>query len=115
MKKVIIAGGRDFKDWSLFMDSVLPLLYSNDVQIFCGGATGADHLGEVFATEKGLSIKYFRPEWKKHGKAAGPIRNADMAKEADVLILFWDGVSKGSRSMLEQAVRNKVETHIIYY
>lgn len=50
-------------------------------------------------------VKYreFPADWKTHGKAAGPIRNRQMAAYADALLLIWDGQSRGSASMLEEA------------
>ena len=36
-----------------------------------------------------------------HDKAAGPIRNRQMAEYADYLIAFWDGESRGTRNMIE--------------
>ena len=59
----------------------------------------ADNKGAHWASHHDIPVKYFRPDWDKRGKAAGPIRNQEMAKYADVLLLIWDGKSKGSLSM----------------
>lgn len=45
----------------------------------------------------------FPADWETHGKAAGPIRNRKMAQEADILVLIWDGKSKGSANMKKEA------------
>lgn len=45
-------------------------------------------------------------DWKRDGKAAGPIRNRAMAEYADALILVWDGSSRGSGNMLGEARRH---------
>lgn len=50
-------------------------------------------------------IKKFYPDWGKHGKAAGPIRNKQMAEYADALLLIWDGESKGSKNMKEEMLK----------
>ena len=68
-------------------------------ELVCGGAMGVDNEGAHWASHHDVPVKYFRPDWNKHGKAAGPIRNQEMAKYADVLLLIWDGKSKGSLSM----------------
>ncbi len=47
-------------------------------------------------------LKEFPPDWEKHGKAAGPIRNKEMAEYADALLLIWDGKSRGSASMKKE-------------
>lgn len=49
--------------------------------------------------------KEFPADWKAHGKAAGPIRNKQMAEYADALLLIWDGESKGSASMKNEMLK----------
>ena len=44
-----------------------------------------------------LSGKRFPADWDKHGRAAGPIRNAQMARYADAVALFPGG--RGTASM----------------
>jgi hypothetical protein len=43
--------------------------------------------------------KVFLADWETQGKAAGPIRNKEMAEYADALLLIWDGESRGSANM----------------
>ena len=104
MYKVIIAGTRDFADYVLlcsFADEALAGM--DDIEIVSGGARGADALGERYAREHGYALKVFPAEWKKWGRAAGPIRNGQMAGYADALIAFWDGRSAGTRDMIRKA------------
>jgi len=72
----------------------------NQVQIVSGTARGADKLGEAYAYSHGLSVKRFPADWESHGKAAGVIRNAEMAEYCDAAIIFWNGVSKGTKNMI---------------
>ena len=51
--------------------------------IISGCQTGADTLGEQYAISNGMNIIKKHPNWEKFGKAAGPIRNAEMANIAD--------------------------------
>lgn len=99
--KTIIAGTRDFDDYEA-MRNVLRGEHLRITEVVSGTASGADALGEQWAEEHGILITKFRADWKKHGKAAGPIRNAEMAAYADYLFLFWDGKSRGSASMLRE-------------
>ena len=57
----------------------------------------------VNAIENGYEIRKFVADWDKYGKAAGPIRNEQMAIEADYIICFWDYKSRGTKSMIENA------------
>ena len=71
------------------------------------------------AAETGIPIQVFPAEWKKYGRAAGPIRNRamlDYAKEeTPVVAAFWDGQSRGTGNMLKQAKAAGVECHIFSY
>lgn len=117
MKKVIIAGPRDFTDKELVwkeLDELL-ILYerpiTEDIVIFEGGAKGVDCLAHEYALENDYSVKQFPADWSL-GKKAGPIRNEQMAKEADVLIAFYNG-SKGTTSMIKLAMQYGLRIHII--
>lgn len=105
MMKVIIAGSRDIKrkdvrqaielcPWSGFISSVIS-----------GTARGADQEGEQWAGENNLEIERYPANWEKEGKKAGPLRNLEMAKNADGLIAIWDGRSRGTKSMIDYALK----------
>jgi hypothetical protein len=53
-------------------------------------------------------VKEFPANWVEHGRAAGPIRNGQMADYADALIAVWDGKSKGTGNMINQARENRL-------
>ena len=117
--KVIIAGGRDFSDFGLLKrkcDYYLRKRLTKDkVIIISGHASGADVLGERYAQERHLSCEAHPADWKKHGKAAGPIRNAEMAEVADALIAFWDGQSRGTANMINLAKSKGLEITVVRY
>ena len=71
-------------------------------EVVCGMAKGADRLGKMWAEWYGKATSDWFPNWAKYGKAAGPIRNKQMAEYADAAIVFiWDG-SRGSADMIKQ-------------
>src|SRR5687767_3965572 len=100
--KLIIAGGRDYK-FSVDDFVVLEKLHRQHqiTEVVSGKARGADFYGEVWAYEHQIPIKAFPADWKTHGKAAGPIRNQEMARYADAVALFPGG--KGTESMFKEA------------
>jgi len=51
------------------------------------------------------SIITFTPEWDKYGKRAGAIRNQEIVNEADTIIAFWDGQSKGTKITIDMALK----------
>lgn len=105
--RVIIAGSRHYADYSQLRDVCDNLLadkcQTHRIVIVSGGAQGADRLGENYARERGYALKRYPAQWDKYGRAAGPIRNAEMARNADALVLFWNGKSRGSLNMKEEA------------
>lgn len=73
--------------------------------VVCGGARGADTFGFDWAWERQIPVQHFLPEWSRHGKKAGIIRNTEMARNADALIAIWNGKSRGTEHMIEEARR----------
>jgi uncharacterized protein YeaO (DUF488 family) len=112
--RVIVAGGRDFNNYELVVKTLDRLLPKNEeVIIISGCANGADSLGEQYASDNGLLVERFPADWDKHGKAAGPIRNAQMAEVGDKLIAFWDGESRGTKNMIDTATKKGLEVTVI--
>ena len=114
--KVIIAGGRDFDDYIKLKKSCDRLLANKDnIEIVSGTAKGADIIGERYADLWGYKLTRFPADWDQHGKAAGHIRNRQMAEYADALIIFWDGSSRGSRNMIDEAKKKGLQIRVIEY
>lgn len=114
--RIIIAGSRTFNDYPLLVKRVDSLLLGlTDIEIVSGTAMGADRLGEKYANEKGYLLKQFPADWNRLGKSAGPIRNEQMAEYADMCIVFWDGESRGTSNMIENAEKHGLILKIIQY
>lgn len=115
--KVIIAGSRSFADYEKLKsvcDSILPNQYSEPrISILSGTSSGSDSLGERYANERGYALNRYPADWKQYGKAAGPIRNRQMVEDADAAIVFWDGKSKGTKNLIEQANKRGLIVKII--
>jgi len=117
MKRVVVAGCRDLTDKDLvfnFLDKV-KLNFSETFEVVCGCARGADTFGKEWALENGYPVKYFPADWKKYGNSAGPIRNGEMAKYATHVICFWDGKSRGTKTMIEAAHEYELPLTVVRY
>ena len=105
--KIVIAGCRNYNNYDEAKDyidfCIREIKKNNTIVILSGGCRGADAIGERYAIENGYEIRKFVADWDKYGKAAGPIRNEQMAKDADYIICFWDYKSRGTKSMIENA------------
>ena len=115
--KIGIVGSRKFTDFELFNNAMgvffQPATHNVEL-IVSGGDEGADTLAELYADRNGIKTKIIKPDWKKHGKQAGFIRNAEIVKESDVIIAFWDGQSRGTQDSIAKAKMFKKPTIIIY-
>lgn len=111
--RVIIAGSRnatrldvwralELCPWSGFISVVIS-----------GTARGADSEGERWAEEHNVKIQKFPANWKKEGKRAGPVRNLEMAKNADGLVAVWDGQSRGTHNMIDKAIELGLRVFIL--
>ena len=117
IKRIVIAGCRDYNNYNeakKYIDYYLNNLQKeNNIVILSGCATGADTLGERYAKENGFKTEKYPANWKKYGPYAGPKRNKEMAKNCDYVICFWDGKSKGTKSMINLAKEYKKPIRII--
>ncbi len=105
--KAIIAGGRTYKlderDYEIL--DAIHNVYKIEA-VLSGGAKGADSGGESWAVQNDIYVEQFFPDWDKHGRAAGPIRNQEMADLANLAIVFPGGA--GSLDMIRK-VRNRMD------
>ena len=118
IKRIVVAGCRNYNDYSEakeFIDFCIKNIKNKYTLVFIsGGCTGADSLGERYAKENSYTTKYYPAEWNKYGKSAGPKRNEKMAKVGDYVICFWDGKSRGTKSMIEYAKKFNKPIRIKY-
>lgn len=116
---LIIAGGRDFNSYEVLDESIKikypELCECDNLIVYCGTAKGADTIGEEWAKENEVKIKYFRPDWNRLGKRAGIVRNKEMLEKATHLLCFWDGVSKGSKNMIEISIKKGIKVEVVLY
>ena len=117
MFRVIIAGGRDFDNYDLLKRKMDHLLSETvePIQVVCGQARGADSLGQLYAKDRGYEVRYYPANWDYYGKKAGMLRNEQMAQNADALVAFWDGKSRGTKNMIENAEKYNLKIRVIKY
>lgn len=102
--KVIIAGSRNINDYALVTKAMKQCGF-DVTEVICGMATGVDTLGDRWARANNIPVKEMPADWNRHGKRAGVLRNVEMANYADAAVVIWDGVSPGSRHMVNEMIR----------
>lgn len=108
--KVLVCGGRDYNDYGN-VKAHLDALHDMEpiTEIIHGGASGADTLAGLWATQNNVKLNIFPAEWEKHGRAAGPIRNTIMLEvgKPELVLAFRGG--RGTANMVKQAEDAGVE------
>jgi len=113
MTRVLICGGRDLD--SADVVNWLNRFAQCDIQhklgqeawpvaaVMHGGAKGADEGAGRWAESEGIKPLVFQANWKRDGKAAGPIRNRRMLEHGkpDLVIAFPGG--RGTKNMTDLA------------
>lgn len=85
--------------------------------IISGTCAGPDKWGERWAeyADGNVRIERYPADWKKHGKAAGFMRNSTMVDACDIVVAVWDGTSKGTQDTIRKARLAKKPTVILYF
>lgn len=93
MRRIAVTGGRDFNDASLVWKAFDRVHLTGGDVIVHGGCKGADLLCmEIAEGHYGSATEEHPADWKKYGRAAGPIRNREMLESnVDLLIAFPGG------------------------
>jgi UDP-N-acetylmuramoylalanine-D-glutamate ligase len=110
--RVLVCGGRDYDDWSKFLDTMDQLPEHDpycDLTIISGGAKGADFMARIWAKYHEQEYVEYPADWKKHGKAAGAIRNQQMLDEGkpDLVVAFPGG--NGTKDMVSRVRKAGIE------
>lgn len=112
--KIIIAGSREITDYTLVENVARQSGWiDGETEIVSGMARGVDALAVEFAKQHDLPLHKFPANWNQYGRAAGMIRNDEMAQFADALIAIWDGRSVGTKGMIDIARSRRLKV-IIY-
>ena len=120
---LLIGGTRTFADNELLEDELKWLKRKYDIKVVVVGGSidkdgvcrqyGADRLAQKWAESKlgvGVYIHTHWADWKKHKKAAGPIRNREMVMDlydgsvgrVKLAVFFWDGRSSGTKDCMRR-------------
>lgn len=112
--KLLVCGGRNYNDH----EHVFKVLNAFHEKywisvVVTGAASGADYLAGKWATENGISLIEYPANWKKNGKAAGPIRNQEMlTKEKPNAVIAFPGGS-GTNDMIGRAQKAGIDVYVV--
>lgn|SRR5665647_659423 len=111
--KIAVIGSRSFQSYELLSSSLNSV--GGVSLIVSGGAKGADLLAERYAFAHNIPTLIYKPDWKKYGRGAGVVRNKQILDAADMIVAFWDCVSKGTKNSIDTAKKMNKEVRIVEF
>lgn len=87
-------------------------LPANTTEIISGGAKGIDTSAKEYALTHGIKLTEFLPEYAHYGRAAPLKRNITIIENADIVLAFWDGKSRGTKFVIDSCHRLGVEVRV---
>lgn len=101
--RVAVIGSR-----GLQVDHLEKYLPEDTTEIVSGGARGIDTCAKKYALEHGLKLTEFLPEYDKYGRGAPLRRNITIIENADLVLAFWDGKSRGTKFVIDNCKKRNV-------
>jgi hypothetical protein len=100
----LVCGGRDYADSATFDAAMSELIgmFGVPSKVIHGAAKGADTLADQWAKRMAVDVVACPADWKKHGRAAGPIRNAEMLELSPARVIAFPG-GRGTADMVKRA------------
>lgn len=109
--RVAIVGSRHFSDPDRVAEYVNGL--PPRASIITGSASGVDAAATKAARTRGLAVQVMPASFDEVADASkSAARNQRLIDACDVLVAFWDGVSKGTRGTVERALDSGKEVHV---
>ena len=81
-------------------------------EIISGGARGVDTSAREYAMEHGLKLTEYLPEYNKYGRSAPLKRNITIIENADLVLAFWDGSSRGTKYVIDNCKKRNIPLKI---
>lgn len=111
--KIAIVGSREPGNINFAKELEKRINIQSGDTIISGGAKGIDSLAAEYATAHGLALVEIRPNYAKNGRGTTFIRNREIVDNADMVVAFWNGTSKGTKYTIDYANKKGVTTLII--
>jgi len=109
--RVAIVGSRHFAALDRVTDYLTGL--PAGTSIITGSASGVDAAATRAARARGMPVQVMSASFDEVADASkSAARNQRLVDACDVLVAFWDGASKGTRSTVERALDAGKEVHV---
>ena len=84
-------------------------------EIVSGGAVGVDACAARYAKSRSLKLTEFLPQYERYGRGAPIVRNKAIVDYADKVLVFWNGSSKGTMSVIKYAQKTGKRYEVVLF
>lgn len=105
--KVAVIGSR-----GLQIDDLGDYLPEETTEIISGGARGVDVCAREYALRNGLKLTEYLPEYSRYGRGAPLKRNITIVTNADLVLAFWDGKSRGTKYVIDSCKKRDIPVKV---
>lgn len=108
--RVAVIGSR-----GLLVDNLGKYLPDDTTEIISGGARGVDASVREYALRHGMKLTEYLPEYSRYGRAAPLKRNITIIENADLVLAFWDGASRGTKFVIDNCEKRNIPIKIYVF
>ena len=108
--RVAVIGSR-----GLLVDDLGKYLPDDTTEIISGGAKGVDASAREYALRHGLKLTEYLPEYSRYGRAAPLKCNITIIENADLVLAFWDGASRGTKFVIDNCEKRNIPIKIYVF
>ena len=105
--KIAVIGSRN-----LTVQNLGDYLPAETTEMISGGAKGIDTSAREYATANNIRLTEFLPEYNKYGRGAPLKRNIEIIQNADKVLAFWDGESRGTHFVIKKCQEQNIPIEI---
>ena len=112
MYRILVTGSREWSNRDVVEEALSPYSIEASAVLVSGACpSGADSMAEEVWKGWGLPVERHPADWRRHGKAAGFIRNQEMVDlGADVCLAFRRNYSRGTTHCANAATMAGIPT-----
>ena len=107
-----VAGSRGIVNYVAVSNILRDHILAPDI-VRTGGAKGVDRIAELWAKQQQIKLEEtLEPDYKRYRGGAPFVRNTEGVEWADRVLIVWDGISPGSKHVIEECVRLQKEYYL---
>ena len=105
--RVAVIGSR-----AITVENLQDYLPDGTTEIISGGVKGVDTCAREYAVSNNIPLTEFKPEYDRYGRGAPLKRNITIIENADIVLAFWDGKSKGTKYEIDACEERQIPVKV---